>query len=82
MVVYKLLIFALPGNWKQAPSPVSTKDFGTKALKARAHPILRFPSIVVPWEFNYILNPLHPHSPEFKILDIVDFVYDLRIKTV
>ncbi|HZI23495.1 MAG TPA: RES family NAD+ phosphorylase, partial [Chryseolinea sp.] len=48
---------SLPGDWKQSPSPVSTKDFGTKALKARAHPTLRFPSIVVPREFNYILNP-------------------------
>lgn len=75
-------IASLPGNWKEAPSPKSTRDFGTNHLRSSDRPILRFPSIVVPQEFNYILNPAHARSSEFKILDIADFVFDIRIKTV
>jgi hypothetical protein len=40
-----------------------------------------FPSGIIPEEFNYILNPLHPDAASFKVLDISDFVYDIRIKT-
>jgi RES domain-containing protein len=70
----------LPGNWKEVPSPSSTKDFGTNLLKAALKPILRIPSSVITAEFNYILNPAHADSKRFKILDIRDFVYDVRIK--
>ena len=70
----------LPGNWRDAPAPSSTKEFGTKTLKERSHAVLRFPSAILPQEFNYLLNPLHPSSTDFKVIDVQDFVYDVRIK--
>jgi RES domain-containing protein len=73
-------IASLPGNWRESPSSSSTKDFGTQQLKLLSHPVLRFPSSVLPEEYNYLLNPLHPLSSSFKVLEIKDFVYDLRIK--
>lgn len=72
----------LPGDWKHSPAPSSTKDFGSKLLLAAAEPVIRIPSTVIPAEFNYLLNPLHPDSKKFKILDTRDFEYDIRIKTV
>jgi RES domain-containing protein len=78
--IYK--IAELPGDWLDVPAPGSTKDFGTNFLKEKTHSVLCFPSSILPLEFNYILNPLHPKSNYFKIFDIQDFVYDLRIKTV
>ena len=73
---------ALPGDWKLSPAPSSTKDFGSKLLVAAAAPVIRIPSAVIPAEFNYLLNPLHPDSKKFKIIDSSDFVYDVRIKIV
>src|SRR4051812_24071522 len=35
-------IASLPGDWKQAPAPSSTKEFGSRALKAMSHAVLRF----------------------------------------
>jgi len=70
----------LPGNWKQTPAPSSTKDFGTDLLKTTDSLILKIPSTVIPNEYNYLLNPAHPDSKNFKILDIKDFIYDVRIK--
>jgi RES domain-containing protein len=72
----------LPGDWRDTPAPASTKDFGTKLLQAAIHPVIRFPSSIIPEEFNYILNPAHPDSKLFKIVEMKDFVYDVRIKLV
>jgi len=70
----------LPGNWKQVPAPSSTKDLGTHLLKTSAKLVLKISSSVITEEYNYLLNPLHPDSKLFKIVDIRDFVYDVRIK--
>lgn len=70
----------LPGNWKQTPAPSSTKDFGTTLLKSADKLILKIPSTVIPNEYNFLLNPAHAENKSFKILDIKDFVYDVRIK--
>jgi RES domain-containing protein len=70
----------LPGDWKKYPVPFSTRDFGAGLLRKNARPIFKIPSSVIPEEFNYILNPAHPDFKKFRILDISDFVYDVRIK--
>lgn len=80
--ILKLKEKELPGDWKNAPAPSSTKNFGTELLKAVKFPILKIPSCVIPNEFNYILNPLHKRSRYYKILEIRDFVYGVRIKLV
>ncbi|MHB1920862.1 MAG: RES family NAD+ phosphorylase [Chitinophagaceae bacterium] len=72
----------LPGNWKESPAPSSTKDFGTRLLQAAATPVIKIPSTVIPEEFNYLLNPSHADSRDFRLLDVRDFVYDVRIKKV
>ena len=76
--VYTLNEKELPGNWKETPSPKSTKDFGTKLLQEK-HAIIRIPSIIIPDESNYILNPSGQGSA-FEMIEIKDFVFDLRIK--
>lgn len=68
----------LPGNWKDTPAPRSTKDLGTRLLKEK-NAILKIPSIIIPSEYNYLLNPLDS-SGSFKLLETHDFVFDLRIK--
>lgn len=78
--IHELKEEELPGNWKEAPAPSSTKDLGTALLKAAKKPVLKIPSAVIPEEFNYVLNPMHRESKKFKILAIKDFPYDVRIK--
>jgi len=70
----------LPGDWKRFPSPASTKDFGSRLLQKATKAILKIPSTIVPEEFNFILNPMHPDFKKIKILDVSDFVFDVRIK--
>lgn len=72
----------LPGNWKHFPAPASTKDFGTRLLKDSTNSIFKIPSSVIVEEYNYLLNPLYAGSKYFKIVEIKDFIYDLRIKMI
>jgi RES domain-containing protein len=78
--IHQISIDSLPGDWKDSPAPRSTKRFGSKILRAAKYPVLCFPSAIIPSEYNYILNPLHPLSKKFRILQISDLIYDLRIK--
>ncbi len=72
--ILKLKESDLPGNWKEVPAPSSTKDFGTSLLKAELKSVIKIPSCVIQGEFNFILNPAHLESKDFKIKDIRDFV--------
>ncbi|HEX5151378.1 MAG TPA: RES family NAD+ phosphorylase [Parafilimonas sp.] len=78
--IYELNQSQLPGDWKDVPAPSSTKDLGSNLLNEAKHAVIKIPSAIIANEFNYILNPRHPNSKNFKITDIKDFVYDIRIK--
>jgi RES domain-containing protein len=79
--IRRILESELPGDWKKSPAPGSTQNFGTNMLLKSTRAILKIPSCIVPEEFNFILNPAHPDFKKIKILEIGDFVYDIRIKT-
>lgn len=70
----------LPGDWRQSPAPSSTKDFGTEALKNAQALAIKIPSVIIPDESNYLINPLHPAMHEVAIIGITDYPYDIRIK--
>jgi RES domain-containing protein len=70
----------LPSNWYAIPSSSSTKIFGSEKLRSSSFPIIRVPSVVIPNEFNYIINPLKTDSLNLKITAIEPYDFDFRIK--
>jgi RES domain-containing protein len=70
----------LPRGWQKSPALNSTKDFGTALLNAGKSAVIKIPSVIIPGEYNYLLNPLHKDAGKFKIIQWKDFIYDLRIK--
>lgn len=80
--ILHLTVPDLPGNWTDSPAPTSTRTYGTKLLKKAEHAVIKIPSTVIHHEYNYLLNPLHTNAEKFKISEVSDFVYDVRIKTV
>jgi len=70
----------LPGDWQHSPAPSSTKDFGTRLLKESQALVIQIPSVVIPEECNFLLNPLHPAISEVEVMGISDYPYDIRIK--
>jgi len=79
--IHEIATSSLPGNWRDAPAPSSTKDFGSRLLQLCEHAVIKIPSSVVPEEFNYLINPLHPLNATCKVVKAADFIYDIRIKT-
>ncbi len=68
----------LPGDWAEVPAPLSSKDLGSAFLSRNVH-VIEVPSVVVSTEYNYLLNPLE-YERGFRLVEVRDFVYDLRIK--
>lgn len=50
----------LPDGWNAHPPTDSTVDVGTRWAVSRRSLFLRVPSVVLPAERNYLLNPRHP----------------------
>jgi RES domain-containing protein len=70
----------MPGDWKEAPSPQSTKDFGSNYFKDPNILGIRVPSTIIPDEFNYLINPESDELGSIEALDSKDFIFDVRIK--
>lgn len=52
---------------------------GDKWIKTSKALVLKVPSIIVPEEFNYLLNPLHKEFHKVKIIDVKPFDFDKRL---
>jgi len=50
----------LPHDWRDEPAPGSTAELGDDWLLSMSSLVLAVPSVVVPQECNYLLNPEHP----------------------
>lgn len=68
----------LEADWRNYPPRNSTVTLGGNWLKARSSPVLRVPSIMIPEESNYLLNPEHPRAGEIEITDPRPFTFDPR----
>jgi RES domain-containing protein len=69
----------LPGDWRRDPAPPSTRAVGDAWVVASASAALRVPSVVVPMEFNYVLNPRHPDFARVVIGAAMPFPFDPRL---
>jgi RES domain-containing protein len=58
---------ALPKNWRRSPPPVAAQQIGDDWIAGAASAILRVPSVIVPTEWNYVLNPAHPDYAKIAI---------------
>jgi RES domain-containing protein len=70
----------LPGNWSDWPHSKESRDFGSQLLLKQEFLLLKFPSAIIPNEYNFLINPSHPLITKIKIVDVVDYAYDVRLK--
>ena len=69
----------LPPNWKESPAPSSTQALGDAWVMAGRSVALRVPSVVVPVESNYLLNPKHIDFARVRIGSPMPFPFDPRL---
>lgn len=49
----------LPGGWNRIPLSKTSQRWGHEWLNNSIVPVIRVPSVVVPVEYNYMINPTH-----------------------
>lgn len=69
----------LPSNWRAIPSPKRLKEIGYHWVKEQKALVLKVPSIIVPQEYNYIINPFHKDSKAITLKSVNDFSFDERV---
>jgi len=72
----------LPDNWNEYPEQHILKQIGNSFLQRNEHLLLKVPSALVPEEFNYLLNPLHPRAGKVKIIKKSPFNFDERLRAL
>jgi RES domain-containing protein len=58
---------SLPVDWASHPPVKSTQQIGDDWVSRAGSPVLSVPSVVVPEERNYVLNPNHKRFAEIQI---------------
>ena len=69
----------LPGDWRALPSPRSTAEEGDRWISEKSSLLLRVPSVILPAETNYLLNPAHPAFDSVEMGEPEDLDIDPRL---
>ncbi len=69
----------LPKDWQQSPAPISTQKLGDSWVKEKGSLLLEVPSVIIPEETNYLLNPAHSEFEKLKIAEARAFGFDTRL---
>lgn len=91
---YMLITLAVPGTvkpeiidkeklsigWDAPDTRPLTKKLGDKFLKANNRLLLAVPSVLIPEEMNYVINPLHQDMKKVKIIHKEKLRLDKRIE--
>jgi RES domain-containing protein len=67
-------------DWYQVLHYPITQKLGNHWILEMKSAVLKVPSAIVDREYNYLLNPLHPKFSKIKIMDVVPFNFDNRLK--
>lgn len=69
----------LPRNWRRYPAPDALADLGARWAEEGRTAVLVVPSVVVPAESNYLLNPRHPEFASIRARPPERFSFDPRM---
>lgn len=69
-----------PGHigWDALPAGRVSIDYGTQWVRAGRSALLRVPSVVVPEEFNVLINPQHADAAGLNVVKVRRWLYDPR----
>lgn len=70
---------ALPVDWAVEPPPPSTQAVADAWVRKASSVLLALPSVIIPGELNYLLNPAHSDSKKISIGKPEPFAFDPRL---
>jgi RES domain-containing protein len=76
----QIYVNELVENWRALASYSSLQEIGSKWYTNQLSLVLKVPSVVIPFEFNYVLNAEHPDfNRSVKIVRVEDYFWDIRL---
>jgi RES domain-containing protein len=69
----------MPKLWREAPPGPATMQIGDEWIRETRSAVLVVPSVIIPEEWNCLLNPTHPDFRKIKIASATDFAFDPRL---
>lgn len=69
----------LPEDWDRKPPSEGSQRIGLEWVKAGKSAILQVPSVIIPTEDNFLLNPAHPDFKKLRIDPPEPFGFDPRL---
>jgi RES domain-containing protein len=71
----------LPTDWDAEPYTSASQDFGYRQFREHGRLGFRIPSVVVPIEYNAVIDPEHPHfSVQVRLIrEAIPFPFDKRL---
>ena len=69
----------LPTNWRDPVAPPELARIGDEFVRKGEHCLLLVPSVIVPREYNWLINPTHPEAARLIVDDLEPVTYDPRM---
>ena len=69
----------IPEHWNLHPPGTASQFFGDQWIAESRSVVLRVPSIIIPGESNFLINPRHPDFKKLTIGTPLDYPYDSRL---
>jgi RES domain-containing protein len=69
----------LPPGWRRIAIHPACRALGDAWAAELRHAVLGVPSVVVPEERNFLINPAHPEAAEVRVVRVRDFTLDRRL---
>lgn len=69
----------LPENWRSIAAYGSLQQIGSRWYQDKSSLLLKIPSAVIPMEYNYIINTLHPDFDWVKLIRSESYFWDDRL---
>ncbi|MAZ29175.1 MAG: RES superfamily protein [Cytophagaceae bacterium] len=80
ITIYELKREDLSENWDSKPPILETQFIGDDFVKYEETAILKVPSAIIPFEYNYLINPKHPEAKKISILKTTPLKFDIRFR--
>ena len=66
-------------EWNLRPPGPASQFVGDEWIKNKQSAVLQVPSIIIPGESNFLINPAHPDFAKMNIGIALEFPYDSRL---
>jgi RES domain-containing protein len=73
--------FRLPNQWKNLTAYTLLQEIGSEWYLSKRSLVMQIPSVIIPQEYNFIINTLHPEfTSQINLINSEDFLWDERLK--